>query len=113
MRWTFDANCRALYVHVRDLDIDRQVELPDGTVADVSADGQLVGLEVLDPRPASVDLADLVQRFSLDAHETGTLASILYSPVVAIGAHGHGRPEASSDVATESEPAEALDLLPA
>lgn len=47
MRWTYDSEVEALYVYLRDEPVLRQVSVEDRFVLDLSADGAVVGLEVL------------------------------------------------------------------
>lgn len=49
MKCTYDGDADALYVKIEALPIDHQVEMPDGVIVDVSSDGRIVGIDVMNP----------------------------------------------------------------
>ena len=51
MRWTFDADAGALYAYLGHGHSARQVEIADGVVVDLDANGAVVGVEFLSPCP--------------------------------------------------------------
>lgn len=77
MRWTYDLNSDALYVYLDDEPVSGQVEMADGSVVDVDAQGRAVGVEVLSASKGW-DIGAVIQRFNLDA-ETGEALLVLAS----------------------------------
>jgi uncharacterized protein YuzE len=75
VRWEYDATSDSLYVYVRDEEIDRQEEMPDGTIADVAASGDLVGIEVLAAH-RSVAWTDIIARYNLSTEQVASLTFI-------------------------------------
>ncbi len=55
---TFDTAAQALYIRVRKGKIAKTIEIEDGVMADVSARGLLIGIELL--KPAPVDVLDRI-----------------------------------------------------
>jgi uncharacterized protein YuzE len=47
IRWTFDANADAFYVYLGEGSIASQLELDEGFIADLDADGAVVGVEII------------------------------------------------------------------
>lgn len=50
MRITYDAEADALYIELRKAPAHRTMRIEEGTIADLDADGHLIGLEILDAR---------------------------------------------------------------
>jgi uncharacterized protein YuzE len=50
MRWTFDSNADVFHLYLDDQASDRQIDLGGGQILDVNADGQVIGVEILDRR---------------------------------------------------------------
>jgi len=82
MRWSYDATDQALYVTLRD-DLTRAgvIEMPDGTIVDVDAAGQAVGVEVIRSW-AEWDIDAVIRRFALDEDTASALRWIAYAPLV-------------------------------
>lgn len=49
MRQAFDASVDALYLTLADGEVARTVEIDDGTNVDLNTDGNVLGVEVLNP----------------------------------------------------------------
>ncbi|HVV38344.1 MAG TPA: DUF2283 domain-containing protein [Acidimicrobiales bacterium] len=49
MKYVYDSDSDALYVTLRNGAIDHTVELTDGVVLDVSADDEVIGVDVMVP----------------------------------------------------------------
>lgn len=81
MRWTYDLSASALYIYLRDEDVAETVEMDDGLTVDVSAGGEVVGIEVLSPE-VGWDLAAVVTRFELGEDEQASLALLVRSPLL-------------------------------
>jgi Protein of unknown function (DUF2283) len=64
MRYTFNADHELLYVYLHELPIDHQTQLADRSIADLTANGELVGLEVLNLTDWQPDLT--ATQFGLD-----------------------------------------------
>ncbi|HXN60556.1 MAG TPA: DUF2283 domain-containing protein [Acidimicrobiales bacterium] len=64
MSWTFDVESQSLYVRLSDEAIEGQIELDDGTIVDVDAEGNAVGVEVLRAW-AQWDFRAVAERFEL------------------------------------------------
>lgn len=83
MRWTYDGGSDSLYVYVGDEPIAGQRELADGTIADITEDGSLVGFEVLSLRSGwSPD--QLVREFGAQREPLTLLAHGLFGATVAV-----------------------------
>ena len=65
MRWSFDLDADALSIYLTDGAAIDEIEMPDGVVVDLDADGKPVAIEVLSPR-SGWDASAIVQRFGLD-----------------------------------------------
>lgn len=74
MRYSFDQVHGLLYVYLRQGEIDGQVELGDGSVADIDRAGGIVGLEVLCLPEWRPDLA--VKTFNLSDYEGHVLSAL-------------------------------------
>jgi uncharacterized protein YuzE len=88
MRWTYDANVGALYVFLRDGEVARQVETADGLIVDATADGAVVGVEILSA-DSTWDLDALSHQFELTADETSFLHFVACSDLVHMRVEGH------------------------
>lgn len=75
MNYSYDADADALYIRVREVLIDHQVEMSDGVVLDVASDGRLVGIDVMDPS-ADWDVASIISSHQLEPSEVDLLASL-------------------------------------
>ena len=71
---TYDADVKALYIEMLDTEIAETVELAKGVYVDIDAEGQLVGIEILnadasllDSIPALPDKAALRDLLKTDA----------------------------------------------
>jgi uncharacterized protein YuzE len=112
MKWTFDTNARALYVRfVDDAAVDAQEEVGDAIVADLAADGSVVGAEMIGRPPVSSIVA-LIKRAALSVEDSKFLAKLALSPLVqgsvVFGRNVAPRPEPF----TASRRAEVLELEP-
>ena len=47
MKISYDKEVRALYIQIADGNVGRTVEVRQGVIADFGADGQLLGVEIL------------------------------------------------------------------
>lgn len=95
MRWTYDANVGAMYVRISDLPVDHQVEVAQGVVYDVTANDELVGIEVLSTESITAAVA-AAPRFGLDETASSQLASLLMSGVLNVRVTGQGTMSAAS-----------------
>jgi uncharacterized protein YuzE len=103
MRWTYDLDANAFYIYLSDQPVAGQVEMPDGTVVDVNAQGAAVGIEVLSP-DEGWDANAVLERFGLDDDVRKSLGFILMSPLVM---RTRVRREPTVDITTTAErPAE-------
>jgi uncharacterized protein YuzE len=75
MSWTFDADSQSLYIRLTDHQIAEQDEMPDGTVVDLDAEGEAVGIEVLRTW-APWDLAAVAERLRLSDETVQYLQSV-------------------------------------
>ncbi len=81
MRSEHDVTADAIYVHVIEAPIDHTEELEDGTIVDVSADGELVGVEILSASKGwSPDL--VASKFHLSGFDRDALRAIAAPPRV-------------------------------
>jgi uncharacterized protein YuzE len=64
MNYVYDAEADALYIKVAEADVDRQVEMADGVIVDVATDGQLVGIDVMNPS-SEWDVQAILDTFQL------------------------------------------------
>lgn len=78
MNWSFDTSADALYVGFTNGPIESQVEMPDGVVVDVAADGRAVGIEVIHPA-AGWDVQAVIDRFPLDSKQVESLVTLLHA----------------------------------
>lgn len=82
--WRRDAQADALYIDVCDVPVEHTEELSDGTVVDVGAQGELVGIEILSVSRGWSD-SSLVGRFSsLSDHERALLMAVTHPPLVGV-----------------------------
>ena len=70
---TYDRAANALYIYLRNADSMSQREFSEDIILDLSADGNVVGIEVLDP---GADLTGLVRDLGLDPHLLNILDGI-------------------------------------
>jgi uncharacterized protein YuzE len=68
VKYTYDDEADALYVHLQDeaedLPVARSLIVDEGRVLDVAADGEFIGIEVLGAS-FGVHVSDLAERFGL------------------------------------------------
>ena len=95
MRSERDVAADALYVHVTDVPVDHTEELPDGTLVDVDARGELVGVEIL-AVSSGWDVGALAERFTMEAFDLKALSAIAHLPIV------HSATVPTRSVASES-----------
>lgn len=50
MKITYDKDVHALYIQIADGDVHRTIEMREGLIADFGAQGQLLGIEILNER---------------------------------------------------------------
>jgi uncharacterized protein YuzE len=81
MRWTYDLSANALYVYLNDQSVAGQIEMPDGTIVDVDAEGAATGIEVLSPAEGW-DVNAIMERFRLDEDTRKSLGFFLMSPLM-------------------------------
>lgn len=93
MRSERDLGADALYIYVHDAPIGHTEPLSDGTVVDVSPDGDLVGIEILTVS-SGWDWTALAERFPLSDFDKAALKAITHPPVVSVASNR--RPDASS-----------------
>jgi uncharacterized protein YuzE len=79
MRWIFDVSANALYVYLTELRPDRQIELGDGIVVDLSADGAPSGVELLNPYPSPA-LERLIE-MGVDRQTVNVIAYLAMRPI--------------------------------
>src|SRR4051812_35888273 len=77
MRWTYHANHGAFYLYISEARPDRQVDLGNGVVLDIGADGTPSGVEIV-PFGRHVDLAPL-RAAALDVQALRVLAVLVTS----------------------------------
>jgi uncharacterized protein YuzE len=83
MRWTYDANADAFYLYLTGGTIVRQTELHEGLIADLDADGTVVGVEVIGGmRPIDVNG---LQALGLSELALQTLAAFAAQPFPSVG----------------------------
>ena len=73
MKIEYDPEADALYIQVREADVDDNIDIEDGVSVDVDADRHIVGLEILDAskRLTASELANIViQRLPLEPTST-------------------------------------------
>lgn len=102
MRWSYDADCRALYMQLRTGEVEKQREMEDGTIVDVDVAGDVVGVEIIAPLISTVDIGRLTRTFGLTDDERDSIVLILLSDVVRLGWGGRARSEELTT--TDSEP---------
>ena len=114
MKWTHDGAADALYVEMSDAQIDRTVELDDGTIVDLDIEGRIVGVEIL-ALSSGWSSTELSESFDLSPYDLHALEAITHVPPVAsVGSSTHaGAPTAAATrggvlVASERSPAEAV-----
>ena len=81
MRWCYDSSNDVLYVQFTDEPVAATRELEDGSVADVDANGRLVGVEVLFGAH-TWDWAHLIELFDMTEDEQGSVGVLVTSPLV-------------------------------
>jgi uncharacterized protein YuzE len=81
MRWTFDLDANAVFIFLGEPPVAGQVEMPDGVVVDVDANGSVVAIEVLSPG-AGWDIDTIVTRFALDDETRRSLLWLRDSPLM-------------------------------
>lgn len=65
MRFRYSEVDDVLYIEVREGRSDRQVQLDQGTLVDIDAEGRLIGIEVIAP-DAGWPAEEILRRFPLD-----------------------------------------------
>ncbi len=70
---TYDRQANALYIYVRGAESMSQREYSESIILDLGADGQLVGIEALDP---GADLTPIIREYGLDPHLLDVLGKI-------------------------------------
>lgn len=64
MKIEYDKEADALYIHLREVPVDDNIDIEDGVTVDIDAQGHIVGIEILD---ASVRLSrEELSRISLE-----------------------------------------------
>lgn len=81
MRWTFDAESDAVYVWLSDAPAVNQVEVSDGTIADLDEHGAVRGLEIVSFH-AGWDPTLVVEELSLDEDTAAVLLFLATYPFV-------------------------------
>jgi len=62
MKIEYDVEVDALYIELRDVHADRNIDIEEGVSIDLDADGHIVGIEILD---ASEKLRESLSRLEL------------------------------------------------
>jgi uncharacterized protein YuzE len=76
---SYDLDADALYITLTDHPVVRTEELDAGTLVDLDAAGQVVGIEVLQPQRAW-PLEETLRRFDVPAHEAMELRAYFPQP---------------------------------
>jgi len=83
LRMTYDQDADALYLRFRDGQVARTTQLDSGTLADLDAAGNLIGVEVI--RPSRLwPLQEVLERFSL-ADDDRAMLKAVSKPLTDIG----------------------------
>lgn len=70
-----DLDADALYVRLADASVAETVEIDPGTMVDLTADGAVVGIEVIRPN-RQWPLREILDRFPVPAHERDLLLAM-------------------------------------
>lgn len=81
IRQSYDLDAKALYITVREAAIDRTEEIDSGTMVDLDAAGDIVGIEVINP-DRNWPLEEIIGRYRLPARAAAELRAYFPRPGV-------------------------------
>jgi uncharacterized protein YuzE len=76
---SYDLDADALYVELADRQVARTVPVDSGTLVDLDADGEVVGIEVIQPQ-RTWPLREILKRFPLPAGTVAELCAYFQAP---------------------------------
>ena len=76
---TYDFDADALYIELAEPKAARTVQVDNGTLVDLDADGQVVGIEVIQPQ-RTWPLREILDRFAVPAATAAELCAYFREP---------------------------------